>query len=321
MPREEGPFIMSCNSTRVRLRSRLFLLIVGSIVFLLMGHLQQLDAQKLSRPSSVAQPSSDWDRYALKDGEFSVLLPTVPAMSTYITSSWDPSWKIHQDNVIGAYAQGVVYGIQIFEVRQSLDEFIAESGHTSGGDRTREITVSSVRGKEYSYEDDTIKRVTQFFLRGQHVYVFKAQGSRLGNPAIGIPRFFESIKFARPSVGLMIVDGPGVQESKDATPVTNSKDDGILSGKEVTRKAMVITKPEPTYTEEARQAEITGTVVLRGVFTSFGAVTNLRVMSGLPHGLTEKAVAAARQIKFIPAIKEGRLVSMYIQLEYNFNLY
>lgn len=95
----------------------------------------------------------------------------------------------------------------------------------------------------------------------------------------------------------------------------------IFSGRDVTSKARVLSKPEPQYTEEARKNQITGTVVLRAVFTSGGAVTNIRAVSGLPFGLTERAIAAARQIKFIPATKDGRQVSMHIQLEYNFNLY
>ena len=33
------------------------------------------------------------------------------------------------------------------------------------------------------------------------------------------------------------------------------------------------------------------------------------------------AIAAARMIKFVPAMKGGRPVSTYMQLEYNFNLY
>jgi hypothetical protein len=37
--------------------------------------------------------------------------------------------------------------------------------------------------------------------------------------------------------------------------------------------------------------------------------------------LTERAIAAARQIKFSPATKDGHAVSMYIELQYNFNLY
>jgi TonB family protein len=64
-----------------------------------------------------------------------------------------------------------------------------------------------------------------------------------------------------------------------------------------------------------------GTVVIRGVFRSSGAITDLRVVTGLPDGLTENALAAAKQIRFIPAIKDGHFVSMYIQLEYNYNLY
>jgi len=95
----------------------------------------------------------------------------------------------------------------------------------------------------------------------------------------------------------------------------------IYSGKDVTSKAKVLSKPEPQYTEEARKNQITGTVVLRAVFTSGGQVTNIRAVSGLPFGLTERAIAAARQIKFVPATKDGRPVPMYIQLEYNFNLY
>ena len=95
----------------------------------------------------------------------------------------------------------------------------------------------------------------------------------------------------------------------------------IFNGKEVTSKARVLSKPEPQYTEEARKNQITGTVVLRAVFTSSGQVTNIRSVSGLPFGLTERAIAAARQIKFSPAMKDGHPVSMYIQLEYNFNLY
>ncbi|MEP6570913.1 MAG: energy transducer TonB, partial [Acidobacteriota bacterium] len=75
----------------------------------------------------------------------------------------------------------------------------------------------------------------------------------------------------------------------------------IFSPKEVSSKAHVLSKPEPQYTEEARKNQVVGTVVLRAVFTSGGQVSNIRAVSGLPYGLTERAIAAARQIKFTPA--------------------
>lgn len=97
--------------------------------------------------------------------------------------------------------------------------------------------------------------------------------------------------------------------------------DKIFSGREVSSKARVLSKPEPTYTEAARKNQITGTVVLRAVFSSGGSVTNIHAVSGLPDGLTERAIAAAKSIKFVPATKDGRPVSMWMELQYNFNLY
>ncbi len=94
-----------------------------------------------------------------------------------------------------------------------------------------------------------------------------------------------------------------------------------FSPKEVNVKARILSRPEPQYTEEARKNQVSGTVVLRAVFSSSGQVTNIRAVSSLPYGLTERAIAAARQIRFSPAMKDGRAVSQYIQIEYNFNLY
>lgn len=97
--------------------------------------------------------------------------------------------------------------------------------------------------------------------------------------------------------------------------------DRVYSFPQVTTRARVISKPEPQYTEEARRNQITGTVVLRVVFSRSGEVTNIRALQPLGGGLTEKAIAAARQIRFVPARRNGQAVSMYMQLEYNFNLY
>jgi TonB family protein len=97
--------------------------------------------------------------------------------------------------------------------------------------------------------------------------------------------------------------------------------DRVLRPNEVDQKARLLSKPEPHYSEEARKSGVTGTVILRVIFSSTGQITQIRAVHTLPFGLTERAIAAAREIKFQPAIKGGRPVSVYMQLEYNFNLY
>jgi TonB family protein len=97
--------------------------------------------------------------------------------------------------------------------------------------------------------------------------------------------------------------------------------DRLYPLRQVTERARVLAKPEPQYTEEARRNAITGSVVLRVVFSRTGAVTNIHAIQALPFGLTERAIAAARLIRFRPATKDGRPVNVHMQLEYNFNLY
>lgn len=88
---------------------------------------------------------------------------------------------------------------------------------------------------------------------------------------------------------------------------------------EVTTKARLTYRSEPGITQESRRNNVRGVVRLRAVLAADGRVKNIIVIRGLPDGLTEKAIEAARQIRFTPATKAGRAVSQFVILEYNFN--
>lgn len=63
----------------------------------------------------------------------------------------------------------------------------------------------------------------------------------------------------------------------------------------------IIFSPKPEWTEEARRSGIQGEVVLSAVFAVEGTVREIRLVRGLGYGLDEKAIQAAKRIKFIPA--------------------
>ncbi len=71
---------------------------------------------------------------------------------------------------------------------------------------------------------------------------------------------------------------------------------------------VVLAKPLPSYTAEARQLKIQGDVTLEVRFLATGQVEVLRVISGLGHGLDEQAKLAAERIRFKPATRDGRAV-------------
>lgn len=86
----------------------------------------------------------------------------------------------------------------------------------------------------------------------------------------------------------------------------------------IKQRAVIIHKPNPKRTEQARLNGVEGEVILRAVLSSTGTVTDIEVIEGLPDGLTELAVASAREIKFEPATENDRPISMPVQIGYKF---
>ena len=95
----------------------------------------------------------------------------------------------------------------------------------------------------------------------------------------------------------------------------------VFKAKEVTRRAKITYIREPGFTEEARAHGVEGTVVLTAVLCRTGKVTDIKVIKGLPDGLTEAAVESTRGIRFEPAEKDGEAVSQGLRRELEFVIY
>jgi TonB family protein len=182
----------------------------------------------------------------------------------------------------------------------------------------------------------TLRFMSSFSLRGLSVTVTIEGDPKVMPPATSVApgRGGGVGRGENPGVGIGtgggVGPGPGSNPGADQNigggkSTTAASDDPdynrVFSGRDVTQKARVLSKPEPQYTESARRYAVQGTVILRAVFSAAGEVISIKVVKRLPHGLTQEAIAAARQIRFTPASRDGHAVSMYIQLEYNFNLY
>jgi len=90
---------------------------------------------------------------------------------------------------------------------------------------------------------------------------------------------------------------------------------------EVTVKPRILAKPDPRYTEEARRSRVSGQVVVGVVLCATGKVADVEVIKGLPAGLSEEAVRAARRIRFEPGRKDGEDVSVRVRVVYTFEVF
>jgi TonB family protein len=189
-------------------------------------------------------------------------------------------------------------------------------------DQRAKAAISYVRelslplpGREYSVVFGDVTGTVRFFVAEARIYVLLAADSP-GGPW-DREKFFESFAVfiippaPQPQNGLEVIGAPG-------NPTDYNR---VFSGREVTQKARVLSNPAPIYPESARKYRITGTVVLRTLLSADGKVTDIYVIKKRPHGLTGAAIKAARGMSFTPAVKDGHPVSMYMELQYDFNLY
>jgi TonB family protein len=188
----------------------------------------------------------------------------------------------------------------------------------------RELPPGGLPGREYTLTVGAVTGTVEFFLAHEHLYVLLA----MGKPGEDWPRekFFASFRTASSSAASSAAASPTKPLEKNGigadTSASGAEDyNRIFTGREVTAKVRILEKAEPTYSESARRFGVQGRIVLRAVFAKDGQVTNIQVVSKLPHGLTQKGIDAARAIRFVPASKDGQPVSMWMELQYNFHLY
>ena len=79
-----------------------------------------------------------------------------------------------------------------------------------------------------------------------------------------------------------------------------------------------LNRVKPEYTEEAARADVSATVEARAVFHADGQVGDIEIIRWAGFGLDEAAARAIRSLKFKPATRDGRPVSVRALVRYNF---
>jgi TonB family protein len=89
----------------------------------------------------------------------------------------------------------------------------------------------------------------------------------------------------------------------------------------VSRSLIILSRPKASYTDDARQHNIKGSVTLSIVFQADGQIGAIRLLKSLDKGLDRNAFEAARQIKFLPALVDGVPVETVATFDYGFDIY
>src|SRR5580704_12350444 len=95
---------------------------------------------------------------------------------------------------------------------------------------------------------------------------------------------------------------------------------GVYSVGNGTSAPVLISKVDPEYSEEARKAKYSGSVMLSIVVNTDGKAEDIHVVKSLGMGLDEKAMEAVQKWRFKPGMNKGTPVRVRAQVEVNFRL-
>lgn len=284
--------------------------------------LATLISSSLLTPVQAQLECQGWGRYRVAKDGFSIELPELPSV---ISRGQYRQAPVRGARNYAAYCDGVVYFVIAFDnpkrekpleyfLEQQLQVFELRNAEIAPGS---EISNGSFKGIQHSLTKYDYRKtfsypgIVRLYDTKDRVLALMAIGKDEHDASVG--RFLQSFEISEKPNGKDI--GTGMTYA-DAAPNA----DAPLMPNEVNRKVMVLIKPEPQYTEDARRQRLRGGVILRGVLSAAGRVNNLQVVSGLP-GLTPSALEAAHKMYFIPAMKDGRFVSTFVELQYNFDIY
>lgn len=193
---------------------------------------------------------------------------------------------------------------------------VDDRGTMLAGTVTGTTTIKDGRAFLVSFAISSNNRGAPIFNRDGEVIGIAAESQNGGGAGLALPSSLLArlTHLGEPGMGV----GSGDGRMRPAGPPPRAVETSAASV--VDEKPVRLKAPTPRYTEAARANKIQGTVTMRVLVGADGEVKQVRVVRGLPDGLTDQAIEAARQAKFKPAMKDGKPVPYWVLIEMDFNI-
>ncbi len=266
-----------------------------------------------------------WKEYRISSQRLSVPFPKVPVVREAPDPCSETEGALHH-----AYAGGVVYEFEWHaKSRDSIPRWCPTKTKFSKATFTRRVEELKSQNWNYVESEATVAGTSATVLRSASTTgsVVKTRWLIWQKDRwleFGVTRRKDTVvDEERFPGGLKPSSSTGLDIEPGAEMTYGDADVDLKSDFEGTKREglVIVTKPRPAYTEEARQSTISGTVILRVTFLRNGGVGSISVVKALPMGLTEQSVIAARKLSFLPGTVDGKPINITKQVEYTFTIY
>lgn len=275
-----------------------------------------------------------WETYKVSEKNVSVLMPKLPIL----IGDSSKNCKGEATSQYIAYADDTIYVLRVTSKTEpykyctekrkfsekNFQERLTEIRLTNGFEK--DSPQETKNANFYKFTGNEWINIVQDDFQNKRWFELIVYGENLNKPEIS--KFLDSLKIENNPSGIEIGSGAnrvyGDEKISDDSSDSVSDNSVKTDEKNKTENAKPLRlyfKPRANYTDAARNGDVQGVVRLRVMFLANGGIGRIDVISALPLGLTEQAIAAAAKIVFRPAQRNNVKFSVSRTVEYNFALY
>jgi len=288
-------------------------------------------------PSKVSDGGEKWIRVASDDGEFSV---EVPEKYHYFfnddgfsvsKNGQHYNYNLKQVRLFKSSLSGTIISFECYEGdKKALDVMLDSDSFTKAKVVKSEIKRANFSIKQMIRSTKQYYMICQYFYSKKHIYVLTT-ASRNGE-TVSMRRFLDSLIFS-PNVrngdrtdtvklSSLSVSEPEIAFDLNAVYPPAKPQTKTISPKDIDEVPFkLLYKPHPSFTQSARESNVTGIVVVRATFSAQGHISKIIVLRQLPVGLLRQVLFAAIRMSFLPKEKNGKAESVTKHIEYSFAIY
>ena len=264
-----------------------------------------------------------WTSLSGKNNEFIFYIPenylSVSKSDYYLGGSLNNlGAHVNTELKVARYVNGVVLMMNYYEGdAKEIQKSIIDSEKLS---LTATQDVNGFQEKTFSEAKNKLYSKIQHFQIKNRLYIVKSISSSENNEIV--QAFFESIRLVNnkitttpnalkdvKSAALPVLTEPDLQMSEDAEPIAE---------KDADRKVIILNFSGLKFPLNSAGHLSSGKIKVKILYSSTGKVTNVEVIESSAKELEKIAIESMKNTVFIPAEKDGKLVSVYKIQEYQF---
>lgn len=267
-----------------------------------------------------------WEAINGKDNEFILFLPegyqsTVERdFNIRVAGVPGRGELVSKKLTVARYINGVVLMMQYYEGdAQEVQKILV---HTESLKFQKEEEINGFQVKHFTGELGNRPSQVQHFLFKNRLYVLTAISNSENNRIVKI--FFESVRLVNQN-NTAAPNVPAGAASTNLARIVEREpvrigDAGAIPSGDADRQPIILRTGRPYFTFDTRRGMSQGRLKMRVLFSSSGKVTKVEILESSSKLLERHAIEGAKDTVFIPAEKDGKLVSVYRVLEHSFGV-